>query len=188
MKITALNIPDVKLIEPTVLKDERGYFFESFRSDIFKKEVGEINFVQDNESKSSFGTLRGLHYQLPPFAQSKLVRVVQGRVLDVALDIREGSTTFGEFVSEELSGENGKQLYIPRGFAHGFVVLSETAISQYKVDNYYNKESESGIIYNDSILSIDWGIECSKIVLSNKDQMLPLFSEAKYFTNPELLY
>ncbi|RJQ60632.1 MAG: dTDP-4-dehydrorhamnose 3,5-epimerase [Stygiobacter sp.] len=188
MIITALNIPDVKLIEPTVLKDERGYFFESFRADIVKIEVGEINFVQDNESKSSFGTLRGLHYQLPPYAQSKLVRVVQGRVLDVAVDIRKDSSTFGKFVSEEPSGENGKQLFIPRGFAHGFVVLSETAIFQYKVDNYYNKESEGGIIYNDSILSIDWRIDSFKIVLSNKDQLLPMFSDAIYFTNPGLLY
>lgn len=181
MKITSLEIQDVKLIEPSIHEDERGYFFESFRDNIFRKEVGNISFLQDNESKSTFGTLRGLHYQLPPFAQSKLVRVVVGNVLDIALDIRKDSSSFGKHVAIELSDENKKQLYIPRGFAHAFVVLSEMAIFQYKVDNYYNKSSERGIRFDDPILGIDWRLDKSKIIVSAKDMTLPFFTAADLF-------
>lgn len=182
MKFTKTKIPDVVLIEPKIFKDDRGYFFESFRYDLFEKEIGKINFVQDNESKSTYGTLRGLHYQLPPFAQSKLVRVVYGKVLDVAVDIRKNSPTFGKYVSAELSAENKKQLFAPRGFAHGYVALSDTAIFQYKVDNYYNKESEGGIIWNDEEIDIDWMIDEKDVILSEKDELLTKFVSAEIFT------
>lgn len=181
MKFINTKIPDVIIIEPKVWDDDRGYFFESFRSDLFNENVGPINYIQDNESFSTFGTLRGLHYQLPPFAQSKLVRVIHGKVLDVAVDIRKSSPAFGKHVSVELSADNKKQFFIPRGFAHGFLTLSETAVFQYKVDNYYNKESEGGIIWNDSKLSIDWSIGENEIVLSDKDKLLPSFHNAKVF-------
>ncbi len=166
------EIPEVVIVEPKIWEDERGYFFESFRKDLFEQEIGKINFIQENESFSTYGTLRGLHYQLPPFAQSKLVRVVHGKVLDVAVDIRKGSPTFGKYVSVELSGENKKQLFIPQGFAHGFVTLSETAIFQYKVDNVYNRESEGGIIWNDETIGIDWGLNELEVKLSEKDLKL----------------
>jgi dTDP-4-dehydrorhamnose 3,5-epimerase len=173
MKFTKTIIPEVVIIEPKVWEDDRGFFFESFRQDLFEKEIGKINFIQENESFSTYGTLRGLHLQLPPFAQSKLVRVVHGTVLDVAVDIRKDSSTFGKYVAVELSSENKKQFFIPRGFAHGFVVLSETAVFQYKVDNYYNKDSESGIIWNDKTLNIDWRLGDSLIKVSDKDKILP---------------
>jgi dTDP-4-dehydrorhamnose 3,5-epimerase len=167
-------IPEVFLIEPNVFSDDRGCFFESFRQDVFNIEVGrQINFVQDNESKSSRGVLRGLHFQLPPFAQSKLVRVIEGSVLDVALDIRKSSPTYGKHVSVQLSAENKKQLFIPRGFAHGFVVLSKTCTFVYKVDNYYSQKLERGVIYNDADLGIDWKISPDECVLSAKDLELP---------------
>ena len=188
MKLIKTNIPDVVILEPKISKDNRGYFFESFRDDIFNKEVRKINFIQENESLSFFGSLRGLHYQLPPFTQSKLVRVVIGKVLDIAVDIRKDSPTFGKYVSIELSETNKKQLFVPRGFAHGFIVLSEKAIFQYKVDNYYSKIHERGIIYNDPILDIDWQINKDKFIISKKDKLLPTLNKAKLFDYKEKLY
>jgi dTDP-4-dehydrorhamnose 3,5-epimerase len=171
MKFTRSEIPDIVIIEPNLHKDERGYFFESYRDSELNKFLGyNINFCQENESKSKFGVLRGLHYQIEPFAQSKLVRVIKGKVLDVALDIRINSPTFGKHIAVELSEENKLQLFIPKGFAHGFVVLSNTAILSYKVDNYYNPNSERVILYNDKSLKIDWKINESLIKVSEKDK------------------
>ena len=171
MKFSRVEIPDVIIIEPDVFTDERGYFFESFKQNELNKFLGyDVNFCQDNESKSTYGVLRGLHYQEPPFAQAKLVRVIQGSVLDVAVDIRKESPTFGKYISVELNDQNKKQLFIPRGFAHGFVVLSETVIFTYKVDNYYNKESERGIAYNDPTVRINWIMQEEQLKLSLKDQ------------------
>jgi len=182
MKFIKTNIPEVFIIEPKVFTDGRGYFFESFRQDKLEEFLGfKINFVQDNESKSSFGVLRGLHYQLPPFAQTKLVRVIKGKVLDVAVDIRKGSPTFGKYVAVELSEENKRQLFIPRGFAHGFLVMSKEAIFSYKVDSYYSKEHDRGIAYNDKTISIDWKIEKDKLILSQKDKNQPNLTEAEIF-------
>ncbi len=179
MKYTKTAIADVILIEPKVFGDERGYFVETFRADTFEAETGiKTDFVQDNESRSGYGVLRGLHYQLPPHAQSKLVRVIEGLVLDVAVDIRKGSPTFGQHVCMELSAENKHQLFIPRGFAHGFVVLSETAIFSYKVDNYYSPECDRGIKFDDPQLGIDWKIAASELVLSDKDKTQPLLQDA----------
>ncbi|MDY2586491.1 dTDP-4-dehydrorhamnose 3,5-epimerase [Winogradskyella aquimaris] len=162
------------IIEPRVFQDDRGYFFESFNQQTFNKLIGRsINFVQDNESFSSRGVIRGLHFQEGEFAQAKLVRVIKGAVLDVAVDIRKESPTFGQYVAIELTEENKKQLFVPRGFAHGFSVLSKTAIFSYKCDNYYNKESEAGIIYNDTTLNIDWKIARDEAQLSDKDIILP---------------
>lgn len=182
MKFTRLEIPDVILCEPPVFGDERGYFIEAFRQDKLDKFLGySINFCQDNESKSSYGVLRGLHYQLAPHAQTKLVRVITGSVLDVAVDIRNGSPYFGKHVSAELSAENKKQLLVPRGFAHGFVVLSEEAIFSYKVDNYYHPESDRGIAFDDAVLAIDWKLKENELQLSAKDLKQPLFKNADYF-------
>jgi dTDP-4-dehydrorhamnose 3,5-epimerase len=186
MEFKKTSILDVILISPKVLGDDRGYFVETFRDDLFTAYVGKVRFVQDNESKSSIGVLRGLHYQLPPFAQSKLVRVVKGAVLDVAVDIRKGSPTFGMHVSVELSEENKNQLFIPRGFAHGFAVLTETAVFQYKVDNYYSKDCDRGILFNDPAIGIDWKIGADKIILSEKDTKQPLLSEAEVFSYTDL--
>ena len=173
-------IPAVLLIEPTVHGDSRGYFMESFRQDILNDFLGyEVNFVQDNESKSSKGVLRGLHYQLPPSAQAKLVRVIEGKVLDVAVDIRQSSPTFGHYVSKELSSENRHQLFIPRGFAHGFVVLSESAVFAYKVDNYYSPDDDRGIAFDDKEIGIDWVLKSDELQLSDKDKLHPILSEAK---------
>lgn len=167
------------ILEPKVFEDSRGYFFESFNQKTFNKLIGQnINFIQDNESFSSQGVLRGLHYQIGEHAQTKLVRVIKGSVLDIAVDIRKDSPTFGEYVSLELSEENKQQLLIPRGFAHGFVVLSDTAIFSYKCDNYYNKESEGGIIYNDKDLNIDWKLDEKEFIISEKDLQLPNIKEA----------
>jgi len=189
MKFTRLKIPDVILCEPQVFGDERGYFIEAFRKDKLDKFLGySINFCQDNESKSSFGVLRGLHYQLAPHAQTKLVRVIQGSVLDVAVDIRKGSSTFGKHVSVELSEENKKQLLVPRGFAHGFVVLSKEAIFAYKVDNYYVPDCDRGIAFNDSSLGIDWKINRDELQLSAKDLKQPLFKDADYFNHSINIY
>jgi len=169
------------ILEPTVFKDSRGYFFESFNQQKFNESIGlNINFIQDNESFSVNGTLRGLHYQKGEFAQAKLVRVIKGNVLDVAVDIRKNSPTFGEHISLELSEDNKQQLFIPRGFAHGFVVLSDTAIFSYKCDNFYNNESEGGIIYNDKDLNIDWKLDESELIFSEKDLELPWFKEAHF--------
>jgi dTDP-4-dehydrorhamnose 3,5-epimerase len=181
MQFIPTSIPDVVIIEPKVWADSRGYFFESYRHDLFQQHIGKIDWVQDNESFSTYGTLRGLHYQLPPHAQSKLVRVIQGKVLDVAVDIRQTSPTFGQYVAVELSAENKRQLFIPRGFAHGFVVLSETATFQYKVDNYYNKDCDRGIAFDDPSIAIDWQIDLTQALLSDKDKAQPLLKDAQVF-------
>lgn len=181
MRFIKTSIPEVIIIEPKVFTDERGYFFESYNQKEFEENIGTINFVQDNESKSVFGALRGLHYQIPPFAQSKLVRVIQGRVMDVTVDIRKGSPTFGKWVSVELSAENKKQLFIPRGFAHGFVVLSKEAIFAYKVDNFYSGEHERGIIYNDPDFNIEWQADRHQILLSDRDRQWPFLKDAELF-------
>ena len=173
MEVIKTNIEGVVIIEPRIFKDDRGYFFESFSQREFEEKVCDTTFVQDNESKSSYGVLRGLHFQKPPFAQSKLVRVIKGAVLDVAVDIRKGSPTFGQYVSVELTGENHRQFFIPRGFAHGFSVLSEEVIFQYKCDNFYSPQSEGAIAWNDPDLNIDWRIPAEKVVLSEKDSKHP---------------
>ena len=179
MKFINTKISDLIIIEPTVYEDTRGYFFESYNQKKFEEVVGKISFVQDNESKSSKGVLRGLHFQKPPFDQAKLVRCIKGKVLDVAVDLRKGSKTYGQHISLELSCKNKKQLFIPRGFAHGFLVLSESAIFAYKVDNIYAPDYDEGICWNDSILNISWGIDESKILVSEKDSKLPFFSKFK---------
>lgn len=174
MMVTETKLEGCFIIEPKVFNDERGYFLESFNQKVFNELIGEkIRFVQDNESLSSKGVLRGLHYQKGEHAQAKLVRVVKGKVLDVCVDIRKNSPTFGQYVSVELSEENKKQLFIPRGFAHGFVVLSDKALFSYKCDNFYNKESESGIIFNDIDLNINWVLPEEDLIISEKDKNLP---------------
>jgi dTDP-4-dehydrorhamnose 3,5-epimerase len=181
MKVTPLNIPDVLLIEPRVFEDARGFFFESFREDVFEKETSlNVSFVQDNHSKSSQGVLRGLHYQLPPHAQGKLVRVIQGEVLDVLVDIRKSSSTFGQYISEILSSDNNKQLYIPEGFAHGFLTLSETSQFLYKTTDFYHPESERCIIWNDATLNINWPKDLI-IQLSPKDLQGNSFNSSEIF-------
>jgi len=179
MDFKKTDFPGLFVIEPKVFQDARGYFFESFRQEKFTGSDVEVSFVQDNESKSSYGVIRGLHYQLNPFAQAKLVRVIQGAVFDVAVDLRNGSPTFGKWFGMELNGDNKKQLYIPRGFAHGFSVLTETAVFSYKCDNYYNKDSERSIRYDDATLNIDWKIEGNKQVISEKDLDAPVFENAE---------
>ncbi len=182
MNFIKSEIPDVIIIEPKVYGDNRGYFVETFRKDKLEDFLGvEINFCQDNESKSSYGVLRGLHYQLPPFSQTKLVRVIEGIVLDVAVDIRKGSPTFGQHVAVELTGENKRQLFVPRGFAHGFAVLSESATFAYKVDNYYAPDHDRGIAFDDPAIGIDWRIERDRFNLSEKDTKQPLFKDAEFF-------
>jgi dTDP-4-dehydrorhamnose 3,5-epimerase len=181
MEFIRTDIPEVVIVEPTIFGDSRGYFMESFRRDLFCQNVEVIDFLQDNESKSSQGTLRGLHYQLPPYAQSKLVRVVTGRVLDVAVDLRRSSRFFGTYVATELSGENKRQLFIPKGFAHGFVVLSEEAVFAYKVDALYSPGHERGIFSADPELAVDWRLPLSKISLSDKDANLPCLRDAEVF-------
>ena len=172
MNFVRTKISDVVIREPKIHGDERGYFVETFREDKLEEFLGyKINFCQDNESKSSRNVLRGLHYQLPPFAQTKLVRVIHGRVLDVAVDIRKKSPTFGKYVAVELSGENKKQLLVPRGFAHAFLVLEDDTTFAYKVDNYYSSEHDRGISFNDDDINIDWGIAYEKLNLSKKDTM-----------------
>ena len=173
MEIIKTNIEGVVIIEPRIFKDDRGYFFESFSQREFEEKVCKTTFVQDNESKSGYGVLRGLHFQKPPFAQSKLVRVIKGAVLDVAVDIRKGSPTFGQYVSVELTGDNHRQFFIPRGFAHGFSVLSEEVIFQYKCDNFYSPQSEGAIAWNDPDLNIDWRIPVEEVILSEKDSKHP---------------
>ena len=178
MTCTRTAIPDVLIIEPKVHGDSRGYFVETFRQDKLEEFLGyQINFCQDNESKSSKGVLRGLHYQLPPHAQTKLVRVISGRVLDVAVDIRKNSPTFGKYVAVELSGENKKQLLIPRGFAHGFVVLEDDTVFAYKVDNYYSPQCDRGIAFDDKNLNIDWILNHNELNLSAKDTKQPKLNE-----------
>jgi dTDP-4-dehydrorhamnose 3,5-epimerase len=185
MRVIETEIPDVKIIEPKIFEDSRGYFFESFNEQEFIERICNCRFIQDNESKSLFGVLRGLHIQKPPFTQAKLVRVVQGEVLDVAVDLRKDSKTFGKYTSVKLSSENKKQFFVPRGFAHGFIVLSDEAIFSYKVDNIYNKESELGIIYNDNALDIDWELDENEIQLSEKDKKSFSFEQLDFFTEQE---
>lgn len=175
MKFSRAEISDIIIIEPDVYSDERGYFFESFKQNDLNHFLGyDVKFCQDNESKSTYGVLRGLHYQEPPFAQAKLVRVIHGSVLDIAVDIRKDSITFGKHFEIELNEENKKQLFIPKGFAHGFVTLSETAIFSYKVDNYYKKEFEKGLAFNDSALRINWRLKRRQLKISLKDRNQPL--------------
>lgn len=174
MNIIKTNIEGVVIIEPRIFKDARGYFFESYSKKEFDEKVAPIDFVQDNESCSTYGVMRGLHFQKPPYAQAKLVRCVKGAVLDVAVDIRMGSPTYGQHVAVELTEDNHRQFFIPRGFAHGFAVLSDTAIFQYKCDNYYHPEADGGISIQDTSLVIDWKIDPSKAILSDKDLRHPL--------------
>ncbi|WNH14390.1 dTDP-4-dehydrorhamnose 3,5-epimerase [Thalassobellus suaedae] len=179
MRVKETKLKGCFIIEPKIFNDSRGYFFESFNQDVFNVLIGKnIKFIQDNESFSSKGVLRGLHYQVGEYAQAKLVRVIKGQVLDVAVDVRKNSLTFGQHVAVELTEENKKQLFVPRGFAHGFIVLSDTAIFSYKCDNFYNKASEGGIIYNDKDLNIDWKLDETVFVVSEKDLQLPTLKEA----------
>ena len=171
------DIPGLLVFEPDVFEDSRGYFFESYNEKIFREAGIDFRWVQDNQSSSGYGVIRGLHYQLPPFAQSKLIRVLRGKILDVVVDIRSGAPTFGKSYCKVLSAKNKKQLFIPKGFAHGFSVLSEKAEVLYKCDNYYNKESETGIIYNDAELNIDWRIPSKAAVISDKDKGLPTLAQ-----------
>ena len=182
MNFIRTDIPDVVIIEPKLHGDARGYFVETFRRDMLETFLGfSVDFCQDNESKSSRGVLRGLHYQLAPAAQTKLVHVIRGRVLDVAVDIRKGSPTFGRHVAVELSEENKRQLFVPRGFAHGFVVLSDEAVFAYKVDSYYSPENDRGIAFDDPALGIDWRIDSAELQLSDKDRKQPPLSAADLF-------
>ncbi len=189
MKFTRTKIEDVVIIEPKVHGDERGYFVETFREDMLEDFLGfKVNFCQDNESKSSKGVIRGLHYQLHPAAQTKLVRVIKGKVLDVAVDIREGSLTFGEYVAVELSEENKKQLFVPRGFAHGFVVLEDDTIFAYKVDNYYSPENDRGVAFDDPEIGISWQLPIEELKLSDKDRKQPMLRDADIFDIKDKLY
>lgn len=183
MEVIKTDIEGVVIIEPRIFKDERGYFYESFSQREFEEKVCKTTFVQDNQSKSSYGVLRGLHFQKPPYCQSKLVRCIKGAVLDVAVDIRKGSPTFGKYVAVELTEDNHRQFFVPRGFAHGFAVLSEEAVFQYKCDNFYNKESEGSVAWNDPQLGIDWRIPSDKVLLSEKDKLSKNISEAEYLFN-----
>lgn len=178
MNIIKTEIEGPLIIEPRIFGDSRGYFFESFNARDFEEQTGiKVMFVQDNESKSTYGVVRGLHYQLPPYAQAKLVRVVQGAVLDVAVDIRRTSPTYGQHVAVELTADNHRQFYMPHGFAHGFAVLSETAVFQYKCDSYYHPESEGAIAWDDPSLGIDWRIARDRVLLSDKDRHHPLLRD-----------
>lgn len=179
MEIIKTAIEGVIIIEPDIFRDERGYFFEAFNQQEFEKKVCKTTFVQDNESKSSYGVIRGLHFQKPPFAQSKLVRVIKGSVLDVAVDIRKDSPTFGQHVAVELTEKNHKQFFIPKGFAHGFAVLSDEVVFQYKCDEFYHPESEGAIAWDDPELKIDWQISKEKVILSEKDKKHKKLSESK---------
>ena len=189
MEYRETYIKGVYILEPRIFYDTRGYFFESWRKSDFEKHIGKIDFIQDNESLSRFGVLRGLHFQAAPYTQAKLVRVIQGAVLDVALDIRKGSPTFGRHVAVELSGENKRQLFVPRGFAHGFVVLSEEVLFAYKCDNHYMPSHERGIAFDDPALGIDWRVKVDNFILSPKDTRNPLLKDAEVFdvAKPEYL-
>ena len=181
MKVIKTAIDGVLILEPRIFKDARGYFFESFSSREFEEKICKTTFVQDNESFSGYGVVRGLHFQKPPFTQSKIVRVIKGSVLDVAVDLRQSSPTFGKYVSAELSEENQRQFFIPRGFAHGFLVLSEEAIFIYKVDNAYVPQAEASIRFNDETIGIEWPIAEEQLLLSPKDKTAPSFRDATYF-------
>jgi dTDP-4-dehydrorhamnose 3,5-epimerase len=180
MNIIKTTLPGLCIIEPKVFQDDRGYFFESYQEEKLKEQGIKTRFVQDNQSKSSYGVIRGLHFQKEPYAQIKLIRVLEGIIYDVALDVRKDSPTFGKWFGIELSAENKKQLYVPKGFAHGFSVLSETAVVFYKCDELYNPASEGGVLFNDPGLSIDWKINAGKEVLSAKDKVLPLLKDANF--------
>ena len=179
MPFQKTDIPGLLVFEPNVFEDSRGYFFESYNEKIFREAGIDFRWVQDNQSSSGYGVIRGLHYQLPPFAQTKLIRVLRGKILDVVVDIRKGSPTFGKSYSKVLSAKNKRQLFVPKGFAHGFSVLSEKTEVLYKCDGFYNKESESGIIYNDPELNIDWQVPAEDAIVSDKDKILPLFKDCK---------
>lgn len=179
MSFITTDLPGLVIFEPKIFEDSRGYFFESYNEKLFSANGISTRFVQDNQSSSCYGVVRGLHYQLEPYAQVKLVRVLHGKILDVVVDIRSGSPTYGKSFGVELSEQNKKQLFIPAGFAHGFSVLSEKAEISYKCNNFYNKESEGGIIYNDSELNIDWKIPADKVIVSDKDKSLPSFADCK---------
>lgn len=181
MEYRKTEIEGVFIIEPRVFGDERGYFFEAWKRQEFEENIGKVDFIQDNESKSVFGVLRGLHYQKGELSQAKLVRVISGRVLDVAVDLRKDSPTFGKHVAVELSGDNKRQFFIPRGFAHGFLVLSDEAVFTYKVDNPYAPQAEASILWNDADLAIDWPLSEEKLILSQKDREAQPFAEAEYF-------
>lgn len=188
MRIIETSIPEVKIIEPAVFKDSRGYFFESFSQREFEEKVCKTTFIQDNESCSKFGVLRGMHFQLPPYAQSKLVRVVKGKVFVVAVDVRKGSPTFGKYVSVEISAENKRQLFVPRGFAHGFLTLSEEAVFLYKCDSFYVPNHEGYFRWDDPSVNIQWPLNTKDIILSDKDRALPLFGESPCFDYTHKLY
>ena len=177
MNLIKTKLDGLVVLKPTVFKDNRGYFMESYNQKNINKFLGNVNFVQDNESESSRGVLRGLHFQKPPYTQAKLVRCLKGSVLDVVLDLRKDSKTYGIFETISLTEENKKQLFIPKGFAHGFIVLSKSAIFSYKVDNYYNPDSETGVLWSDLDLNIDWKINKNEIIVSEKDKNLPTFNE-----------
>src|SRR5258705_6430818 len=179
MPFLTTDIPGLLVFEPLVFKDSRGYFFESYNENVFREQGIDFRWVQDNQSSSSYGVIRGLHYQLPPYEQSKLIRVLRGKILDVVVDIRKGSPTFGKTYCKLLSAKNKSQLFIPKGLAHGFSVLSEKAEVLYKCDGFYDKESESGIIYNDPELNIDWQLPAKDAIISDKDKTLPLFKDCK---------
>ena len=189
MEVVKTEIEGVVIIEPRIFKDDRGYFYESFSQCEFEEKVCRTTFVQDNQSKSSYGVVRGLHFQKPPYSQSKLVRCIKGAVLDVAVDIRKGSPTFGKYVAVELTEDNHRQFFVPRGFAHGFAVLSDEAVFQYKCDNFYNKESEGAVAWDDPELAIDWRIPVEKVLLSEKDKLSKTIAEADFlFDYNEKLY
>jgi dTDP-4-dehydrorhamnose 3,5-epimerase len=179
MPFHTTDIPGLTVVEPVVFEDSRGYFYEAYNEQLFRAAGISQSFVQDNQSSSGYGVIRGLHYQLPPYAQSKLVRVLDGRILDVAVDIRKGSPTFGKQFCIELTSDNKKQLFIPAGFAHGFSVLSTSAVVLYKCDAFYNKSNERGIRFDDPSLGIDWGVPLAEAIISDKDLLLPTFSNAE---------
>lgn len=180
LKFIPQKIPEVVLIEPIIKEDNRGYFLETYKKDLFEKNIGaQINFIQDNESKSTKGVLRGLHFQIPPYSQAKLVKVINGRVLDISVDIRKSSPTFGQHVAVELTSENKHQLFIPHGFAHGFVLLSDSATFSYKVDNYYSPEHDRGIAFDDKDLAIDWKLPHENLKISDKDRLNPTLANTK---------
>ena len=189
MEVIKTEIEGVVIIEPRIFRDERGYFYESFSQREFEEKVCRTIFVQDNQSKSSYGVVRGLHFQKPPYYQSKLVRCIKGAVLDVAVDVRKGSPTFGKYVAVELTEDNHRQFFVPRGFAHGFAVLSEEAVFQYKCDNFYNKESEGAVAWNDPELNIDWRVPAENVILSEKDKLNKNIADADFlFDYNENLY
>jgi len=184
MPFTKTPLLGLQVFDPKIWRDDRGYFYESYNKNTFEEAGIPTAFVQDNQALSTYGVLRGLHYQLPPYTQAKLVRVTQGEVLDVVVDIREGSATYGEWFSIRLSAENKKQLFVPKGFAHGYVVLSDTAVFSYKCDNFYAKSHDAGLLYNDPILNIDWEIDTNKAILSEKDKKQPIFGAHKKYYSP----